>query len=481
MSLDSILRATGKNLANCGKKSDWYSPISDLTNLTVSDGVVSLPAVSSGNGMALNKNRIFTNGETFTIHANHTTPTGDVPANQYRYIIKPYKNNTVIKDITIDGWTYNQYYNAYWASGTSKSFTLPKDTVNSFEWGLGFLAYGDISAGTVLTYSNIQIEKGSTATDYEPFHRILQSVKMPSSSENLTPYPYADSDKTANGITFVTGYYTGITINGATDLPVGYIVVDNLDLTAGNYTFSSGCNSATIPNGVMIQLCYLENGSVKGLTSQLSGSKLQETFSIDDTIAQKKFRVVIVLNQDMSDSFSVNDLVFLPTLIKSENREVLKVSYNSRNLLPYPYFHSSMLQAGITYTVNSDGTITANGTATGRSEFVLSANKTDWANGNYILSGCPSGGSQATYSIITVNGFSDIGSGITVPQSELTRISIIIKQGTTVDNLVFKPQLELGDTKTDYVPYYHETVWIKEEIVATNKLGSFKLGESVLA
>ena len=169
MSLDSILRATGKNLANCGKKADWYSPISDLTDLTVSDGVVSLPAVSAGSGMTINKNRVFTNGETFTIHANHTSPTGDVPANQYRYILKPYKNNTVVKDITITGWTYNQYYNAYWSSGTSKSFTLPKDIVNSFEWGLGFLAYGNISAGTLLTYSNIQIEKGSTATTYEPY------------------------------------------------------------------------------------------------------------------------------------------------------------------------------------------------------------------------------------------------------------------------------------------------------------------------
>ena len=169
MSLDSILRATGKNLANCGEKADWYSPISDLTNLTVSEGIVSSPAVSSGSGIAINKNRVFTNGETFTIHANHTSPTEDVPANQYRYILKPYKNNTVVKDITITGWTYNQYYNAYWSSGTSKSFTLPKDTVNSFEWGLGFLAYGDISAGTLLTYSNIQIEKGSTATTYEPY------------------------------------------------------------------------------------------------------------------------------------------------------------------------------------------------------------------------------------------------------------------------------------------------------------------------
>ena len=132
----------------------------------------------------------------------------------------------------------------------------------------------------------------------------------------------------------------------------------------------------------------------------------------------------------------------------------LTVKLKSKNLLPFPYFHSSMLQAGITYTVNSDGTITANGTATGRSEFVLSANKSDWASGNYVLSGCPSGGSADTYSLQTINGFSDTGSGLQKNDTaEFARISIIIKKGTTVSNLVFKPQLELGTTPTAYTPY----------------------------
>ena len=132
----------------------------------------------------------------------------------------------------------------------------------------------------------------------------------------------------------------------------------------------------------------------------------------------------------------------------------LTVKLKSKNLLPFPYFHSSMLQAGITYTVNSDGTITANGTATGRSEFVLSANKSDWASGNYVLSGCPSGGSADTYSLQTINGFSDTGSGLQKNDTaEFARISIIIKKGTTVSNLVFKPQLELGTTQTSYTPY----------------------------
>ena len=172
------------------------------------------------------------------------------------------------------------------------------------------------------------------------------------------------------------------------------------------------------------------------------------------------------MNDALSETKTLCNLLFSNTLRGSASGEAVRltdvsplehtltVKLKSKNLLPFPYFHSSISIAGITYTVNSDGTITANGTATGRSEFVLSANKSDWASGNYVLSGCPSGGSADTYFLQTINGFSDTGSGLKVNNtSELKRISIIIKKGTTVSNLVFKPQLELGTTPTAYTPY----------------------------
>ena len=440
MSLDSILRATGKNLANCGEKADWYSPISDLTNLTVSDGVVSLPAVSAGSGMTINKNRVFTNGETFTIHANHTSPTGDVPANQYRYILKPYKNNTVVKDITITGWTYNQYYNAYWSSGTSKSFTLPKDIVNSFEWGLGFLAYGDISAGTLLTYSNIQLEEGSTATTYEPYEYLgPKTIKISSNGENLTPYPYADNDKTENGITFVTGNYSGIRMNGtvSSDLPIGFTIVDNLDLTVGDYTFSSGYNGTVMPNDVVVQLNYLEGTIPKGVAT-LSGSKLQETFSIDDTLAQKKFRATIVLNAGMSSSFSVNDLLLCPTLIKSGSKEVLKVSYNSRN-----FFNKSLSIADINVTATAV-----------RQGYKIPVNA-----GVYTVSG----GSNVTFckTLIgdTYGTYHSLENAVTLTLNTKGYILIYSVGSDPITAIVDTLQLELGNKKTDYVPYFNTVVW----------------------
>lgn len=477
MSLDSILRATGKNLANCGEKADWYSPISDLTNLTVSDGVVSSPAVSSGSGIAINKNRVFTNGETFTIHANHTSPTGDVPANQYRYILKPYKNNTVVKDITITGWTYNQYYNAYWSSGTSKSFTLPKDTVNSFEWGLGFLAYGDISAGTLLTYSNIQIEKGSTATTYEPYEYLgPKTIKIPSNGENLTPYPYADNDKTENGITFVTGNYSGIRMNGtvSSDLPIGFTIVDNLNLTAGDYTFSSGYNGTVMPNDVVVQLNYLEGTIPKGVAT-LSGSKLQETFSIDDTLAQKKFRATIVLNAGMSSSFSVNDLLLCPTLVKSGSKEVLKVSYNSRNFFDINTLASSV---GITKSITNN-TITFTSTAVnGRYVYKIPTEiGKQYTVSVKSLVSVPASGQSATGSDILLGSTAnpDTGDYGSITSTSLTKTFtattkfLYIKQYVCYganqvggQKIIEELQVELGNKKTDYVPYFNTTVWTKK-------------------
>ena len=173
------------------------------------------------------------------------------------------------------------------------------------------------------------------------------------------------------------------------------------------------------------------------------------------------------MNDALSETKTLCNLLFSNALRGSASGEAVRltdvsplehtltVKLKSKNLLPFPYFHSSMTnQVGIAYTVNSDGTITANGTATGRSEFVLSANKSDWASGNYVLSGCPSGGSADTYSLQTINGFSDTGSGLQKNDTaEFARISIIIKKGTTVSNLVFKPQLELGSTATSYTPY----------------------------
>lgn len=456
MSLDSILRATGKNLANCGEKSDWYSNLVDLSNISVSEGTVSYPAMLYATAVAFNKNRIFTNGETFTFHSNLTAQTaGNVT---YRYVIKLYKNDTVIEDITIDGWTYNEYYHAYWTNN-SKSFTLPKDMVNSFEWGLVFFATGDISAGTVLTYSNIQIEKGSVVTDYEPYEYLgPKSIKMGSNSKNLIQYPYTETTKTQKGITFTDNGDGTITVNGTSTgvvtFTLGSVSLDN----AKSYFLSGKNTSSNLP--LRIQIGQVWNAEVgNGLAiSQEGGNHYTITLT---ALKGHTFDNVIIYPQLEEGSVATD------YELNTGSKEVLKVSYNSRNLLPYPWATTTKTQNGITFTDNGDGSLTISGTATAETYFSLQRGR-DYGNQpiNAIETESATNGKYAVSKRLYYNGNSKV-------------LSVNILNGATINETIY-PQIELGNKATDYVPYFNTVVWEKE-IVATNKLGSFKLGESVLA
>lgn len=130
-----------------------------------------------------------------------------------------------------------------------------------------------------------------------------------------------------------------------------------------------------------------------------------------------------------------------------------------KNLLPYPFEDTTKTINGITFTDNGDGTVTANGTATDTAQFFPkeSINGPLLAPGTYTFSGCPKGGDWKTYNI-RLTGFTanrDFGNGSTFTLTKATRVgmALTIVTGATVENLVFKPQIELGSIKTEYEPY----------------------------
>ena len=139
-----------------------------------------------------------------------------------------------------------------------------------------------------------------------------------------------------------------------------------------------------------------------------------------------------------------------------------EITVSGKNLLKYPYNESTKTVNGITFTDNGDGTITANGTATANATFLLARNFGFEKEGNYFLSGCPSGGGLNSFYInwyqnhtgVTIKNYNDYGSGVKIPYqhifSENNSLAISIIAGATVENLVFRPQLELGDTPTAY-------------------------------
>lgn len=117
---------------------------------------------------------------------------------------------------------------------------------------------------------------------------------------------------------------------------------------------------------------------------------------------------------------------------------------------------------GVTWTVNSDGTVTANGTASGNSWFYLTANPANIQYGiETVLSGCPDGGSATTWeiqcSMVGGSTRSDYGNGTTQPDNYSYRyVACCVRNGQTVTNLTFKPMVDASSVDAithAFVPY----------------------------
>lgn len=135
-----------------------------------------------------------------------------------------------------------------------------------------------------------------------------------------------------------------------------------------------------------------------------------------------------------------------------------EVGVYKKNLISYPYYETTKTQNGIIWTDNGDGTITANGTATENSAFVLHSYSMFLAKGTYTISGVPVNASYSTHMIQTATGegyaFNNTiatGETFTLEQDTKTMIvQLVIFAGYTANNLVFKPQIEIGTQATPY-------------------------------
>lgn len=120
--------------------------------------------------------------------------------------------------------------------------------------------------------------------------------------------------------------------------------------------------------------------------------------------------------------------------------------------------------SGVTITVNADGTITLDGTATARIPRNLCTNF-EMKAGTYTLSCGTSNLPASCYFNINITG----GGGgscsrntpsllITLPETRTaTYIRIDLANGSTFDNLVLYPMLEVGSTATTYEQYQTPT------------------------
>ena len=295
--------------------------------------------------------------------------------------------------------------------------------------------------------------------------------------KNLLPYPFGDTTKTVNGITFTDNGDGTVTANGTATETAQFFPKDSLNgplLAPGTYTFS-GC-----PKG----------GDWKTYCIRLTGFTADRDFGNGSTFTLTQ-ATKVGLALTVSSGVTVENLVFKPQIESGSTKTdyepykevgdldaesgkyVLPVTASGKNLISYPYSMATKTANGITFTDNGDGTVTANGTATAAAVFVCKYYnaKTPIVPDKkiYFLSGCPEGGRTSasvwnyrinamTYKEDSyVGGYSDFGDGKTVDlrnvDFDTLQVQILINNGASVDNLVFKPQLELGIAATDFEPY----------------------------
>lgn len=161
--------------------------------------------------------------------------------------------------------------------------------------------------------------------------------------------------------------------------------------------------------------------------------------------------------------------------VQTTVKEIRGKTVATTNLIPYPYSDGmSKTTNGVTFTVSSDGSVTANGTATGAATFVLKVSITDVIDKNkdYYLSGCPAGGSTSTYYLRFDGTGVDTGTGTLINITDDTQRNcyLSISAGYTANNLIFRPMLNAG---SEAKPYSKGFAGLKnasfEKIVSTGK------------
>lgn len=323
--------------------------------------------------------------------------------------------------------------------------------------------------------SAIKVTKDGTVISAKDVSPIEHNVDVKVDRKNLLPTPYDFGEETTvNGVTFTTNADGSITINGTPTGPIDLVISNNKAVleTGATYCYSV---QEKLPQGeqgnttVQIFVEHLKNDGVSHMAGYINGDTTSIVYADSKNITTSvKLKIQINYSSYMPNE-EINGTI-KPMIEKGEaateyvpyNLSNVTVSRCGKNLLAYPYdstpkyINHPVGAAGINFTDNGDGTITANGTATARAQFLIYSSEKPRVlkKGTYFLSGVPEGASSNGYSFyFSVGRTYEEGKAFTLTKDTEIYLNISIEKGVTVNNLVFKPQLEVGSIATEYEPY----------------------------
>lgn len=122
---------------------------------------------------------------------------------------------------------------------------------------------------------------------------------------------------------------------------------------------------------------------------------------------------------------------------------------------------TSKTQSGVTFTVDADGFIAANGKSTGTIYLHCGAMAVE-SGKSYYCSGCPTGGASGVYSIAfqkqldgaNKGAISDYGNGAEIVVDDTfngINVVVVIGSGQTLNNMIFRPRIQHSDSRDESI------------------------------
>lgn len=341
---------------------------------------------------------------------------------------------------------------------------------------------GELTSSNVTKALGYTPEKGGTAeTDNAMAHskdvpsttasytKIDEIGGMTRKCTNLIPYPYNETTKTQNGITFTDNGDGTIAANGISTDTVFFIIAAKVNLPSGEYYISDGVNMGSVAN------CRCGVGTYN------------TSFSTDGTARDVEIRI--------SSGTTLNNVIFKPMINKGStalpyepyfdglrSAPITEVESVGENLIPFPYYNTSNTTYGVEFTVQNDGGIKVKGAATEAVAFYLTSENTTWQELGIPkgITLCLSGASAVTFGIVYADGtiLNDNGNGrIITTDDRRFKIRILVAKGSAVDTIVY-PMLNKGATALPYTPYFRNTLPIPEAVQSLDGYG-LGINESV--
>lgn len=288
-------------------------------------------------------------------------------------------------------------------------------------------------------------------------------LTFPSNGNNLLNYRI---DGASGGVgDRTTNLFYGEIVRGSFDSTTGALTTApnriRMDgntfifLPAGTYTlFAEGVESCILYAYTLSNLStYDRNNSV------ISWQELPYTF----TVAEARY---FLLGFRLDNNSSITPDIISNIMLNAGSNILsyepygykIPVVISGKNLLQNTA--TSQTISEVTFTVNEDGSVTCNGTATNNIFFPLTVND---SIENIIINGCPAGGSGDSYLVraIDTNGRvlkTDFGEGTEAFNLINAKIQIRIAKDYICNNLTFYPMIRLATIEDDtYEPYIEPT------------------------